>query len=202
MIGRLKGILISKNPPELLVDINGVGYEVSAPLSTIYQLPEVGQPVTLYTHFVVREDAQLLYGFINERDRSLFREIIKVNGIGPKMGLAVLSSLTADTFVQCIADGDVKLLSQTPGVGKKTAERLVVEMRDRLLNWKNEPSDLSFLNKTPVEISKNPAQKDAIDALVALGYKAQDISKKVAELIKEQPELKSDALIRLVLQQQ
>jgi Holliday junction DNA helicase RuvA len=202
MIGRLSGKLAIKNPPELLIEVNGVGYEVSAPMSTIYQLPEQGQPVVLYTHFVVREDAQLLYAFATEKERSLFRALIKVNGIGPKIGLAVLSSLTPDTFVQCVSDGDVKLLAQTPGVGKKTAERLIVEMRDKLLNWDSTHAD-AFLPNTLSSTSTfgvGSAQKDAIDALVSLGYKAIDISKTVAKLAKDQPSLTSEAIIRAVLQ--
>ena len=202
MIGRLSGKLLIKSATELLVDVNGVGYEVSVPMSTVYQLPEQGQNVVLYTHFVVREDAQLLYAFATEKERALFRELIKVNGIGPKIGLAVLSSLTPDTFVQCISDGDVKLLAQTPGVGKKTAERLVVEMRDRLLNWGGKHADaLSMSGSVPRDlVGMKGAQKDALDALVALGYKPNDINKIVAQLVKAQPELTSEAIIRLVLQ--
>ncbi len=202
MIGRLTGKLAAKNPPELLIDVNGVGYEVSAPMSTIYQLPEQGQAVVLYIHFVVREDAQLLYGFATEKERALFRALIKVNGVGPKIGLAVLSSLSADTFVQCVADGDIKLLAQTPGVGKKTAERLIVEMRDKLLNWNSNHADaLSLSTFNPMTApGVSGAQKDAIDALVSLGYKAVDISKTVAQLVKDQPTLTSEAIIRAVLQ--
>ena len=135
MIGRLRGILIEKQPPELLIEVNGIGYEVQMPMSCFYELPNVGEEAIIYTHFVVREDAQLLYGFNNVKERALFREVIKANGVGPKLGLGILSGMTASQFVASVEREDVSTLVKLRGVGKKTAERLVVEMKDRLKGW-------------------------------------------------------------------
>ena len=135
MIGRLRGILLEKQPPEVLLDVSGVGYEIQLPMSSFYSLPELGLEAIIYTHFVVREDAQLLYGFADKHERAMFRELIKVNGVGPKLALAILSGMSANQFVQCIHNDAVTTLVKLPGVGKKTAERLVVEMKDRLKNW-------------------------------------------------------------------
>src|SRR5690606_22350349 len=132
MIGRISGILLEKQAPRLLVDVAGVGYEIDVPMTTLYKLPEMGQPVVLHTHFVVREDAQLLYGFFDWAERELFRLLIKVNGVGPKMALAILSGIEGSEFVRCVQDHDINTLVRIPGVGKKTAERLLVEMQDRL----------------------------------------------------------------------
>lgn len=132
MIGQLRGTLLEKRPPVLLLDVNGVGYEVEAPMTVFYDLPDTGESLTLHTHFVVREDAQLLYGFADRYERELFRALIKVNGVGPKMALAILSGIEADRLAQCIHDQDTTSLVKVPGIGKKTAERLVIEMRDRL----------------------------------------------------------------------
>lgn len=135
MIGRLRGTLIEKQPPELLIEVGGVGYEIQMPMSCFYELPEIGQEAIIYTHFVVREDAQLLYGFNTVRERALFREVIKANGVGPKLGLGILSGMSATQFVACVEREDISTLVKLPGVGKKTAERLVVEMKDRLKGW-------------------------------------------------------------------
>jgi Holliday junction DNA helicase RuvA len=132
MIGRLRGILVEKISPEILIECAGVGYEVTMPMTSIYALPELEQQATVYTHFVVREDAQLLYGFANKVERKLFRLLIKVNGVGPKLALAILSNMSADQFVSCVRHDDVNAIVKIPGVGKKTAERLLIEMRDRL----------------------------------------------------------------------
>jgi Holliday junction DNA helicase RuvA len=132
MIGRLYGMLLEKHPPDILLDVNGVGYELSMPMNCFYQLPDMGAFVSLYTHFVVREDAQLLYGFISQTERLLFRELIKANGVGPKLALAILSAMTANEFVDCVATENIAKLVKIPGVGKKTAERLLIEMRDKL----------------------------------------------------------------------
>ena len=132
MIGRLIGTLAVKQPPEILLDVNGVGYEVQLPMTSFYQLPNVGETATVFTHFVVREDAQLLYGFIDVSERTLFRELIKANGVGPKLALTILSGMSAAQFMQCVKLEDVTSLVKLPGVGKKTAERLVVELRDKL----------------------------------------------------------------------
>ena len=129
MIGRIRGILLEKQPPEVLIEASGVGYEVQMPMTSFYQLPDVGQEAVVYIHFVVREDAQLLFGFADKQERALFRELIKVNGVGPKLALTILSGMSAAQFIQCVSHDDVSGLVKLPGVGKKTAERLVVEMR-------------------------------------------------------------------------
>ena len=194
MIGRIKGLLLEKQPPDLLVDVNGVGYELQVPMSTIYQLPEVGQMVTLHTHFVVREDAQLLYGFAELRERSLFRTLIKVNGVGPKLALTILSGIESDDFVRCVRDGDSVSLVRLPGVGKKTAERLLVEMKDRLKDW---PMD-GVLQSSSVNDSTNQFQLEAESALIALGYKPQQANKAIAAL-KNASISSSAELIRMAL---
>src|SRR6056300_646532 len=135
MIGQIRGILVEKKPPEILVDVGGLSYELQIPMSTAYQLPEVGSELRLHTHFVVREDAQLLYGFYELKDKTLFRALIRVNGVGPKMALAILSGMAADEFARTVRENDVAAMTRMPGIGKKTAERLIVEMRDRLTEW-------------------------------------------------------------------
>ena len=200
MIGRIKGELIDKQPPQLLIDVNGVGYEVEASMTTFYQLPEVGQQVTLHTHFVVREDAQLLYGFASLQDRVLFRSLIKVNGVGPKLALTILSGIETDAFVACVHDGDTAALVKLPGVGKKTAERLIIEMRDRLKDWQVSDASSSSLGSNVVSLSgvdKVSARQEAESALMALGYKPQQASKAVALVVEEG--LSSEELIRRAL---
>ena len=167
MIGQLRGTLLEKRPPVLLLDVNGAGYEVEAPMTVFYSLPETGEPLTLHTHFVVREDAQLLYGFADRYERELFRALIKVNGVGPKMALAILSGIEADRLAQCIHDQDTTSLVKVPGIGKKTAERLVIEMRDRLDKIDGGP--VSLPGQTPLA-QPDDARSDAIAALEALGY--------------------------------
>ena len=132
MIGRIRGNLVHKQPPVILVEVGGVGYEIQVPMTTLFQLPELGAPVSLVTHFVVREDAQLLYGFIDERDRVLFRLLIKVNGVGPKLALTILSGMDATNFVRCVQRDDMASLVALPGVGKKTAERMILELGGKL----------------------------------------------------------------------
>lgn len=176
MIGRLQGKLLLKAPPELLVDIGGVGYEVQAPMSTCFNLPEIGSEVVLLIHMVVREDAQLLYGFVSESERRLFRSLLKVSGVGAKLGLAILSGCTVDEFARVVGEGDVAALTKLPGVGKKTAERLIVEMRDKL---KVDVSSLPSSSSSPVLDS--PIE-EAVSALIALGYKGPEASKMVRKL--------------------
>ena len=142
MIGRIRGSLVYKQPPDILVEVGGVGYELQVPMTTLFQLPELGSEVSLVTHFVVREDAQLLYGFIDERDRSLFRQLIKVSGVGPKLALTILSGMDSTSFARCVQRDDISSLIALPGVGKKTAERLLVEMRDKLKDWLGQAEDL------------------------------------------------------------
>ncbi len=178
MIGRLRGTLLDKKPPQLLLDVGGVGYEVEAPMSTFYQLPAVGGEVILHTHLAVREDAHLLYGFASERERSLFRALIKVNGVGAKMALAILSGMNADTFVRCIQENDATSLTRLPGIGKKTAERLIVEMRDRLADWQDS-GVLPVVMAAPAGAARDEV-KDAVSALIALGYKPPEASRMVS----------------------
>ncbi|MFP5430874.1 MAG: Holliday junction branch migration protein RuvA [Gammaproteobacteria bacterium] len=175
MIARLTGQLIEKQPPILVVDVNGVGYELEAPMSTFYKVT-LGAPVTLYVHQVVREDANLLYGFASREERDMCRTLLKVNGVGPKMALAILSGMEADAFAACIRQGDVTTLTRIPGVGKKTAERLVIEMRDRVGDG---PVGLA-----PVGGESAPAspEHDAITALIALGYKAAEAERAVGRI--------------------
>ena len=204
MIGRLTGILVEKQAPHLLIDVNGVGYEVSAPMTTIYHLPEVGEQVMLHTHLVVREDAQLLYGFHSVADRRLFRDLLKVNSIGAKSALAILSGMETDSFVHCILHDDVAMLSRIPGIGKKTAERLIVEMRDRLSDWQAQelPQAVAadVIQISEQKITAQQAEQDAIDALVALGYRPAEANKAVAKIVKDTTDLPSDQIIRQALQ--
>jgi len=179
MIGRLRGKLIVKRAPQLLVDVNGVGYEVEAPMSTFYNLPELGEDVLLHTHMVVREDAQLLFGFASEAERRFFRDLIKVNGVGAKMGLAILSGMSADAFARCVREGDVASLVRLPGVGKKTAERLIVEMKDKL--DKMDETSLPQSSVAAQAVASDPIS-DAVSALVALGYKPNEASHMVRTL--------------------
>ena len=201
MIGRLRGTLLEKQPPHLLVECAGVGYEVEAPMSVFYRLPEVGAEVTVYTHFVVREDAQLLYGFSDVRERSLFRTLIKVNGVGPKLGLTILSGIEASDFVRSVHDGDSATLVKLPGIGQKTAERLIVEMKDKLANWQVETSVAGGLSGTPLGemVARKAAdiEQEAVSALVALGYKSQNASKVIAKLYTDG--MTSEELIRQAL---
>ncbi len=181
MIGRLSGKLLEKKPPQLLIDVNGVGYEVAASMSTFYQLPEIGQSVTLFIHLVVREDAQLLYGFAKNIERSLFRLLIKVSGVGPKVALAILSGMEADVFVRCVLDNDSDSLTRVPGIGKKTAQRLVIEMRDKLAAM--EITELNLPAGAESQLtSSNSMSQEAISALVALGYKPQEASRAISRV--------------------
>ena len=198
MIGRLKGILLEKKPPELLLDVNGVGYEVLSPMSTFYQLPPVGQGVVLFTHLVVREDAHQLFGFYEEQERALFRALIKVNGVGPKVALAILSGVPADEFVRLVQNNDVTALTKIPGIGKKTAERLVLDLRDKLTAWQGS----SAVELTPVlpELDQKGLSEEAESALIALGYKPQDAAKMVMRVLRDKPDIeRSEEIIRLAL---
>ena len=180
MIGRLQGTVIDKQAPDLLLDVQGVGYEVLVSLSTFFAVPEVGQSVTLHTHFVVRDDAQLLFGFSDLSERTLFRHLIKVNGVGPKMALAILSGMSASEFALCVHNNDVATLVKLPGVGKKTAERLVIEMRDRVGDI-----EASAAGTAPANSQQPDIAEEAESALIALGYKPQDAAKMVNRAISE-----------------
>lgn len=193
MIGLLRGKILAKQPPSLLLDVHGVGYEVDAPMTTFYDLPEVGAEVTLFTHLAVREDAHTLYGFIALSDRTLFRNLLKVNGVGARLALTILSGMSAQTFVACVQAGDADALVKLPGIGKKTAERLIIELRDRLEGvtpTESTPHMASMVAASPVE--------DAVTALVGLGYKPQEASKMVRVI--DTAEMSSEDIIRSALQ--
>ncbi|MGS2723780.1 Holliday junction branch migration protein RuvA [Porticoccus sp. GXU_MW_L64] len=196
MIGRLSGVLLEKQAPDLLLDVQGVGYEVQVSLTTFFELPNSGEPVTLYTHFVVRDDAQLLYGFSGQRERELFRTLIKVNGVGPKMALAILSGMNPDEFVRCVQGNDVTALVRLPGVGKKTAERLIIEMRDRLKEW-GVDSNAPVAEQAPATVS---VSEEAESALIALGYKPQEAARMISAVVGKADNPSCEALIRLALQ--
>ena len=182
MIGQIHGLLLEKQPPQLLVNVNGLCYEVDAPMSTFYQLPDIGQAVKLFTHFVVREDAQQLYGFYGRDERTLFRTLLKVNGVGPRMALTILSSVSPDEFVRCVLDNDTVRLMGLPGIGKKTAERLVIEMRDKLSVWyKNEVTASPGALKSE-QRQRHQSLQDAIAALVSLGYKPLEANRTVTKI--------------------
>jgi Holliday junction DNA helicase RuvA len=199
MIGQLRGIILTKQPPQLLLDVNGVGYEIDAPMSTFYQLPEIGQEIILLTHFVVREDAHHLYGFFSAEERLLFRTLLKVNGVGPRLALTILSSINPDEFVQCVVNNDTASLVRLPGVGKKTAERLIIEMRDKLASWQHQsPVELNLL-PTPERGARNQIVQDAVSALISLGYKPQEASRAVSKV--DDGTLSSEEIIRKALRE-
>ncbi|QPG04782.1 Holliday junction branch migration protein RuvA [Salinimonas marina] len=202
MIGRIRGTLVEKQPPEVLIDVAGVGYEIQMPMTSFYQLPALNEEVVVYTHFVVREDAQLLFGFADKMERSLFRELIKANGVGPKLALTILSGMSASQFMVCVQNEDVSSLVAMPGIGKKTAERLVVELRDRLAKF-GKIQDVN-LPDLPMESTNgasvvpiNDVREDAASALVALGYKPTQASKMVSGVYTS--DMDSEALIREAL---
>ncbi|MBX9756263.1 MAG: Holliday junction branch migration protein RuvA [Pseudomonadaceae bacterium] len=197
MIGRLRGTLVEKQPPHLILDVNGVGYELEVPMTTLYRLPAVGETLILHTHLVVREDAQLLYGFADKRDRQLFRELIRLNGVGPKLALALMSSLTVDELVRCVQAQDTSVLVKIPGVGKKTAERLLVELKDRFKAWETLPGMLDLGIEPSAGAPVSNAENDALSALLSLGYKPQEASRAVAAV--KEDGLSSEDLIRRAL---
>ncbi len=195
MIGRLRGIILEKQAPNLVLDVQGVGYEVAAPMSTFIKLPVVDEEVTLFTHLVVREDAQLLYGFATVRERLLFRSLLKVNGVGAKLALTILSGSDVDDFARSVQEGDAASLTRLPGVGKKTAERLIVEMRDRL----KEVSGAMGLKPVVSAAAKLAGAKDeASDALISLGYKPVEAEKMIRSL--DTDGLNTEQIIKLALQ--
>ena len=200
MIAFLRGILLQKQPPIILLDVHGVGYELEAPMSTFYALPDKRDEVALYVHLVVREDAQLLYGFSDEGQRQLFRSLLKINGVGPRVALAILSTLSTQEFINCIHREDAATLTRVPGIGNKTAERMIIDMRDRIdvaesVSQSAQEDAASAVN--PLQIPDNPLQ-DAIGALIALGYKSAEANRAV-NAVKEQSQQRDD-LIRNALQ--
>ena len=197
MIGRLTGVLLEKQPPHIVLDVQGVGYELDAPMSTFYQLPSLGEQVTLHTHMVVREDAQLLYAFSDKRGRELFRELIRLNGVGPKLALALMSGMEVDELVMAVQHQDVSALVRVPGVGKKTAERLLIELRDRFKAWESLPGSVPLAVAGHAAAPAAKPSADAVSALISLGYKPHEASKAVAAVDEEG--LSSEELIRRAL---
>lgn len=189
MIGCLRGRILHRQPPHLLIDVQGVGYEVEAPMSTFYDLPDTGAEVLLHTHLVVREDAHILFGFGTETERRLFRALIRVNGVGPRLALTILSGVSVDSFVRSVRDNDTAALTRLPGIGRKTAERLVVEMRDRL-------DDAASIGGAGMD-SMNP-RAEALSALVSLGYKPQEASRMLQAI--PEAAISSEEIIRRALQ--
>ena len=193
MIGFLRGKLIKKQPPLLILDVKGVGYEIEAPMTTFYVLPKTGNEIEIYTHVVVRDDAHLLFGFATENERLLFRNLIKVNGVGAKMALTILSGIEANEFSQCIQNNNAERLTKLPGIGKKTAERLIIEMRDRIENM---PKLATIQKNGNMDKRSNPAD-EAISALISLGYKPAEASKYVLAITNDG--MSSEELIREAL---
>ena len=205
MIGYLRGRLLEKHPPFLILDVAGVGYEIEASMNTFYRLPELGVEVAIYTHMVVREDAQLLYGFVDRQERSVFRELIKTNGVGPKLALTILSGSSVESFVRCVEHEDVATLVKLPGVGRKTAERLIIEMKDRLKNLISIPRDLQQSSRTSLPDMEHAIpvideKREAESALIALGYKPVQASKAVETVCRGLSEdANAEEIIRLAL---
>ena len=199
MIGTIRGTLVHKQPPDILVEVGGVGYEIQVPMTTLFQLPPLGAEVSLVTHFVVREDAQLLYGFIDERDRRLFRQLIKVSGVGPKLALTILSGMDSGSFARCVQRDDISSLVALPGVGKKTAERLLVEMRDKMKDWFGAAGGAHRLAAGgELSAPEHDIVADAEGALIALGYKPQEASRMVGA-VSDDTVTSSEDLIRRAL---
>jgi len=200
MIAQLIGTIVEKIPPEIVLDVNGVGYEIQLPMTSFYQLPDVSQAVTLFTHFVVREDAQLLFGFVDRLERNLFRVLIKANGVGPKLACTILSGMSAKQFVSAVMHEDITALVKMPGVGKKTAERLVVELKDRLSGLDELPNlsihkpMISGVGQGAILAPVMSPVNEAISALVALGYKPSQAESAVKKIATE--DATSEKLIR------
>ncbi|MFT5117764.1 MAG: Holliday junction DNA helicase RuvA [Kiritimatiellia bacterium] len=199
MIGRLSGTLIEKQAPHLLIDVAGVGYEVQAPMTSFYPLPDIGGNVILHTHLSVSENAHQLFAFYTLEERLLFRTLIKVSGVGPKMALAILSGMAADDFVHCVKSDNVAALVRVPGVGKKTAERLIIEVKDRLEDWGSEPRTGSVSISLASSLSVSAIVADAESALIALGYKPTQAAQMISAAQKAETVTDSEALIRLAL---
>jgi len=205
MIGRLTGKLLEKQAPFLLVDVQGVAYEVQAPMTTFYQLGSLGDEVVLHTHFAVSETSQQLFGFARLSDRTLFRTLIKVNGVGPKMAISILSGMEAETIARCVMEDNTAALVKVPGVGKKTAERLIIELRDKVSEWQSTGAGLSEMEAASQPVSQAPSSKDkmaeAESALISLGYKPAEASKAISRVMKQLGDEagSSEELIRMAL---
>lgn len=216
MIGRLSGILQIKSPPHLLVDVQGVGYEVMVPMSTLYHLPDLNHPVILLIHHYIREDANVLYGFHEEKERALFRSLIKISGVGPKMALTILSGMDVNTFLKCIEYRDIDVLVRLPGVGKKTAERLIIEMSGKLRHaqgdhlgdtlgnnfgsFETTESFVHHFGQKAEHRNLSSSAVEAIDALIALGYKPQEALKAIMRVLENDKDLATPDIIRRALQ--
>lgn len=192
MIGTLRGTLSAKQAPHIIIECQGVGYEVETPMSTFLELPRLGDDIFLHTHLLVREDAQTLYGFATQLERTLFRTLLRISGVGAKMGLAILSTMSVGDFQRCVEYEDAAMLVKIPGVGKKTAERLIIEMRDKIDKGSTVPGS------SRVTVEANP-RSEAVDALIALGYKANEVNKLVGRL--DVDGKSAEDIIRLALRQ-
>ena len=195
MIGHLKGQIISKNPPEILLEVSGIGYELLCPMSTFYELGNLNDELLLFTHLSIKEDAHTLFGFISKDEKNIFRELIRVNGVGPKVALAILSHLAVPSLIECIANEDSDLLAKTPGIGKKTALKLIVELQDRLSKVELTSSSIS---NNAIQKSSNPNTQQAIEALQSLGFKNKEANNMVSKI--EDKDLSTEQLIRQALQ--
>jgi len=192
MIGSLRGRLELKQAPRIVVECQGVGYEIETPMSTFLELPTIGAELFLYTHMLVREDAQILYGFVTDVERSLFRTLLRISGVGAKMALAILSTMSVADFQRCIKFEDAAMLVKIPGVGKKTAERLIIEMRDKI------DATQALADSTKISLQANP-KSEAVDALIALGYKAHEVNRLIGNL--DVDDKSAEDIIRLALRQ-
>ena len=200
MIGRLKGILAAKRAPQILVDCSGVGYEADVSMTTYYQLPEPGEAISIWTHLIVKEDSHSLIGFTTEHERKLFRQLIRVNGVGPKMALTILSGINNQEFAQCVLQDDIVTLTRLPGVGKKTAERLIIEMRDKVEDLMGGASLATEAGAATAATGRS-GKSEAIEALQALGYKATDAEKMVRQVESgTDQDMNAAALIKKALQ--
>ena len=197
MIGRLTGVLAAKRAPQILVECHGVGYEVDVSMTTYYQLPEVGEQVSVWTHLQIKDDSHALIGFTSQQERTLFRQLIRVNGVGPKMALTILSGTNSHEFGQCVAQNDIVTLTRLPGVGKKTAERLIIEMRDKVDDLISD----NGVNAGGVSGSAPSHKNEAIEALQALGYKPADAERMVKQAQQAaDADISASALIKKALQ--
>ena len=200
MIGRLKGILAAKRAPQVLIDCNGIGYEADVSMTTYYQLPELGEPISLWTHLLVKDDSHSLIGFTSEHERKLFRQLIRVNGVGPKMALTILSGINEREFAVCVTQNDIVTLTRLPGVGKKTAERLIIEMRDKVEGMLEVAHD-AIDSGDSVSNAGRSSKREALEALQSLGYKPGDAENMVRHAARDSDlDMTAAALIRKALQ--
>lgn len=198
MIGRISGTLAIKKAPQILIDCQGVGYEIDVSMSTYYQLPAEGDKVSIWTHLLIKDDQHALIGFYTDQERKLFRQLIKVNGVGPKMALTILSGISENDFIFCVQSADVTTLTRLPGVGKKTAERLIMEMKDRIGDMSGE---LTSVAAGQISVSQQPgAQEEAVEALLSLGYKQADATRMIQKVLSNDAQASAENLIKLALQ--